>query len=307
MPVLSRLPLPLGYGGEPIIRGGQTIAAPIFVDTVYMGWNAAGVEQGGVPRLDGGALVAAIRRLPRGRLRPADYRVPAFEIFSEWDISCHFAPFDHVEREAAAVVVGVNPGAAQAVTAFEAARDALWTGSDWEAAQRVAKRSAAFTGPVRSNLARMLDAIGLPEWLSQSGSGATTAAELLAPGSGQLHVTYCVRYPVAVNGRDYTGRRPLLLRSPRLRAFVFGVLGPELASLPGTAVIPLGRMAADAITALVAEGYVDAGRCLIGLPHPSGANGHREEDFSRSREELAARLRAWLRPPGEAWAAPGPL
>lgn len=271
----------------------------IFVDSAHMGWNAAAVEVGErfrLPQLDARVLQAAILRLPPGRLRPADYRIPEFEIFADWDIACHFAPFDHVERGAAAVVVGVNPGAAQATAAFEAARDALWAGADWEAAQRRAKRSAAFMGPLRSNLVRMLDGIGLPEWLARSGRGAAGAAALFAPDAGQLHVTYCVRYPIAVNGRDYTGRRPVLLRSPRLRAFVFDVLGPELASLPDTAVIPLGRLAADAITELVAAGFIDAGRCLIGLPHPSGANGHREQDFALARDDLAGRLRGWSSP-----------
>ncbi len=259
------------------------------------------MEEGGswaggrVARVDPVRLEDALRRLPPGPLRPSDLRVAALQLFADWDIDCHYAPFDHVERRASLVLVGINPGLAQAANALGAARDALWAGASWEEAQRASGGTGAFEGPLLTNLVRMLDELGLPRLLAGAGvCFVRTTRELFASGRHELHVTHCVRYPVAVSGRDYTGRRPVLLRDPRLNAFVFGVLGPELAQVPGALVAPLGRVAAEAVEALVAAGRLEAGRCLLGLPHPSGANGHREADFERARPGLTRTLRAWF-------------
>jgi hypothetical protein len=46
---------------------------------------------------------------------------------------------------------------------------------------------------------------------------------------------------------------------------------------------------------MVAEGMLAAERCLIGMPHPSGANAHRPAQFARVREELAARVAQFYR------------
>lgn len=240
-------------------------------------------------------LQAIISRLPPGPLLASDYRVPELELFSEWDIACHYAPFDHVERAARVAIVGINPGVTQALLALAAARDALWSGAPWEQAQRAAKQASAFRGPLLTNLVRMLDAIDLPRRLEDAGvCRVDSSRELFASERHEVHATYCVRYPVAVNGRDYAGRRPLLLRSPKLRAFVFDLLGPELREVPDAMVVPLGRIAGEAVAALVAAGELRAERCLFGVPHPSGTNGHREADFGRAREELSRALRDWF-------------
>ncbi len=254
-------------------------------------------------------LVAATRALPPGRLGAADYRVPAFELFADWDIACHYAPFDHFEPAARVALVGINPGTAQASAAFAAARDALWAGTSWAEALRRAKRTAAFSGPMLTNLARMLDAIELPRRLTEAGAPEVSRARaLFGTDRTEVHCTYCVRYPVAVNGRDYTGRRPLLARSPQMLAFVREVLEPELASVPNAIVIPLGRIAGEAVSTLVEAGRLDGERVLLGLPHPSGTNGHREQDFERVREELRQGLRRWFgRRPAAAAGARMPL
>ncbi len=240
-------------------------------------------------------LEDAVRQLRPGPLQPADYQVPEFELFSEWDIACHYAPFDHVEPAAKVVLVSINPGMAQATAAFAAARDALWGGASWTDAQRVAKRNVAFTGPLLTNLVRMLDSIELPQRLEEAGiCSVSSSRALFARERTELHATYCVRYPVMVDGRDYWGRRPMLLRSPLLRPFLYDVLEPELRELPQAVVLPLGRIAGEAVAALVEAGSLPIERCLFGLPHPSGTNGHREEDFERAQHELSYQLKAWF-------------
>lgn len=259
------------------------------------------MEEGGRPVPGAGAfpdrdvIATLVRRLPPGPLHVQDYRRPELAIFSDWDIGCHYAPFDHVEPAARVVLVGINPGVDQALAAYAAARDALWSGGSWDEAQRAAKHASVFRGPMLTNLVRMLDSIQLPARLGEAGICLVASSrELFEADARAVHATYCVRYPVAVNGRDYTGRRPRLLRSPQLSQFVFAVLEPELRLLPDAVVIPLGRVAGEAVAALVEMGALDVARCLFGVPHPSGANGHREEDFERARDELAAQLRIWF-------------
>lgn len=65
------------------------------------------------------------------------------------------------------------------------------------------------------------------------------------------------------------------------------------ASSHGTRVLPLGRNAAAAIKHLVTIGEINAYRCLIGLPHPSGPNGHYSKTWRLRRERLRAQAIAW--------------
>jgi hypothetical protein len=247
------------------------------------------------------AYRGAIERLPPGRLLPADVLSEDLVIWSEWDIDCHYAPLDAVERDARIVLVAINPGLNQVLEAYAAARDRLWAGAGWEAASVSAKRAAAVIGPQATNLARMLDSLQIPARLAAAGGRPATASRaLLGDPSGTVHLTYCVRYPVRVQHRDYTGRRPVLLRAPRLREFAFELLAAELDAMPAALVIPLGRIAGDVLVALAAEGRLRLERCLFGLPHPSGANGHREGDFGRARARMEMQLDAWFGAPAGA-------
>jgi hypothetical protein len=234
-------------------------------------------------------LAEVIRRLPPGSLAPADVTVDELRLFGTWDLNAYYAPLDHVEREARAVLVATCPPMAQALAAHAAARDALQAGLPRREAWRRAATAAGPSGTFRTNLAHMLDGLGLAEAL-----GVPTLRNLFGTASSRIHFTYCVRYPVIVNDRDYGGRRPQLLRYRPLARFVDEVLAPELASLPEAIVIPLGRVAAEAVASLIETGHVELERCLLGLPNPSGANGHREDDYERGRDELKLQLAAWF-------------
>jgi len=67
-----------------------------------------------------------------------------------------------------------------------------------------------------------------------------------------------------------------------------------LRAIPAALVIALGTCAADGLAELVAAGALDPARCLIGLPHPSGANGHRHARFARVRDALSGQVAAWF-------------
>lgn len=51
-------------------------------------------------------------------------------------------------------------------------------------------------------------------------------------------------------------------------------------------VIPLGKSVEMMFRQLLKENKVDEKQILWGFPHPSGANGHRLQQFKRSKDEL---------------------
>ncbi len=111
-----------------------------------------------------------------------------------------------------------------------------------------------------------------------------------------LHTTPAIRYPTFLGGdRNYTGRDPALVENPALRNAVIHRLGPELERVPIGLIVPLGTAVSQAIEVLVREGILVRERCLLGFPHPSGANAHGDPQFARRREQLKETVRRWFR------------
>ena len=180
-----------------------------------------------------------------------------------------YAPFEHVERTARIVIVGLTPGRQQAVRAIESFASALREGEPVEAALRRAKSHASFAGPMRRNLVHMLDALGVASLL-----GIPTCADLWAEGSRLAHFTSLIRNPVFINGANWSGS-PDPVRHPVLRRWMEVWTGRELQSLEPTILVPLGPTVARGLRHLADVGAINSGRVLDGLPHPSGANAER--------------------------------
>jgi hypothetical protein len=58
--------------------------------------------------------------------------------------------------------------------------------------------------------------------------------------------------------------------------------------------IPLGQSVSTIIAYLAEAGCLARSRCLLGFPHPSGANGHRVREFNERRERLTRSLQEWF-------------
>lgn len=200
-----------------------------------------------------------------------------------------YAPFDHVNRKARIVIVGMTPGAAQARAALVAASQALKTGKSKIEAGAIAKTHASFSGePMRSNLVAMLDAIGVASLL-----GIATTATLWGRDQGLVHFTSALRYPVFVDGANWSGA-PDMVRTPSLRQWLIEYTGAELAELPGAIIVPLGPKVAAAMRYLADQGLIQREQILDGLPHPSGANNERIAYFlgNKDREALSPKTNA---------------
>lgn len=180
-----------------------------------------------------------------------------------------YAPFDHVNAQARVVIVGMTPGRVQAVNALQAAQRALQAGETVVRAAEQAKVFASFSGPMRGNLVRLLDHVGLARWL-----GISTTARLWDDRADLVHFTSALRYPVFVDGQNWSGQ-PDMVRTPLLRSWLERYTGSELGQLRDAVFVPLGPKVAAALDHLAAQGMINGDRVLAGLPHPSGANAER--------------------------------
>lgn len=199
-----------------------------------------------------------------------------------------YAPFDHVNRKARLVIVGLTPGRHQMQEALWEARRLLRSGALLADAEAGAKVHASFSGPMRANLVAMLDHIGLGAHL-----GLRSTAELWGPAAEQVHFTSALRYPVFVDGANYSGA-PDPIRTAPLRDQLTRWFGSELAALPQALIVPLGPKVAAAVEVAAAEVGFDPRRILSGLPHPSGANAERIAFFldRKPRAALSTKVAA---------------
>ena len=200
------------------------------------------------------------------------------------NIQISYAPFDYIEKSARLVIVGITPGMTQAVNALNALHSAKLAGKPLEVALREAKMTASFSGAMRSNLIEMLDYVGVAKLL-----GITTTASLFDPSSTDMHFTSSLRYPVFVDGKNYSGN-PSMLKVPVLKNMVETHLAEEARMLSKAIWLPLGPKAEEAIMHLVNRGELSRESVLAGMPHPSGANAERIAVFTgRKAPELASR------------------
>lgn len=206
---------------------------------------------------------------------------PELEMAVEGDLSVEWAPFDFIQQGARLAIVGLTPGRTQAELAIQEMRRRLINGDNWETASEAAKRHASFGGAMRSNLLRLIDAIGLPERV-----GMPSAAAMFEPGQKQIHYTSVLRYPVFVNHKNYSGN-PKILRTRLLTEFVESYFFKEFHELQDALWLPLGRPAIEVLEYAVNLGLVRRDRALFGLPHPSGANAERIAYFVGAKSAAA--------------------
>lgn len=209
----------------------------------------------------------------------------SLEIQRSGVLSACYAPFDHINPTARVVLLGMTPGAQQAGIALQALRAALARDESDEAALAKAKHTASFSGPMRKNLVAMLDRVGLHKIL-----GLDTCEQLFTTHTHLVHFTSALRYPVFVDGRDYSGS-PAILATPFLAAMCDRWLAEEISQLADAFWIPLGKEAKSVLSHFAAQGCLDRKHILEGIPHPSGANAERIAYFlgRKSRQSLSAK------------------
>lgn len=203
-------------------------------------------------------------------------------------IETAYAPFEHVTPNAKIVIVGITPGRQQMANALVEFRRQLGAGMTRDKALVEAKKYASFSGSMRANLIAMLDDIGVAKLLELG-----TTAELWDTDSGLAHFTSALRYPVFVDGKNYSGA-PSMTRVPVLRSQIETFLVSEMQQLPDALYVPLGPKVSEALEWAASRASIRQAQVLSGLPHPSGASGERIAYFlgRKPRELLSNKTNA---------------
>ncbi len=128
---------------------------------------------------------------------------------------------------------------------------------------------------------------GSTDSILTSGSELQAPAKFLRTYPELVAVTSVVRYPVFINGDDYSGHNGGLPTKHRvLRLFIESLLAADVRRTPEALVVPLGKAVEDAMQYLVDHKHLDRERVLFGFPHPSPFNGDKGAQFRENRTSM---------------------
>ena len=210
----------------------------------------------------------------------------ADDFFRGRRIEVAYAAFDHINRDAEVVIVGLTPGRQQMRNALIEAQRCLKAGHAETDALKAAKKFASFSGPMRSNLVAMLDCVGLGTAL-----GLKSTASLWEGDAPRVHFTSALRYPVFIDGENYSGA-PSMISTPILHSHLMQWFALEMKQLSKVVFIPLGPKVTEAIEGVAKQLSLSGDRILSGMPHPSGANAERIAFFlgRKNRDDLSNKV-----------------
>ena len=228
-------------------------------------------------------------------LTKADLLRPQFRLHQEQTraglLEIYYSPIDVVNTGAKVVCIGICPGFAPMQLAYQEARDCLKAGIEYERIQERAKRRAQWVGQTRVNLITMLDALNVPEAI-----GAPDGAALFGTHTDLLHSSAAIRYPVFVDGGNYSGYAPDLLKTPVLRQYIETTLAEELQQIGTALILLLGRSVSDALQTLLVDELRAHNRLVLSLPHPSAGpgNAQRKQQFADRLPTLKPLVQEWF-------------
>jgi len=205
-----------------------------------------------------------------------------FELFCENNMKIYYAPHNEIINENAKVfIVGITPGWTQTSIAYKTAHEGLVKKLDYNSIKKECKKNSRFAGSMRKNLIEMLDELNLNKKLN-----IDTCLKLFGDEDNLLHTTSIIPHPVFINNKNYTGSNPKILDNEILRAYLEKYFYKEVEKLPNALIIPLGKAVEEILEIMISEELVRREQCLLGFPHPSGANGHRKKQFESNKENL---------------------
>lgn len=207
-----------------------------------------------------------------------------FELYNEGNMRIYYAPHNEIINDKAKVfIVGITPGWTQTSIAYKTANNGLLEGKDFNQIKMECKRNSRFTGSMRKNIIEMLDELHMNNKLHLD-----SCARLFKDMDHLLHTTSLVPYPVFINNKNYTGSSPKIMENEILYDYVKNYFYKEASILSDALIIPLGKAVEEILIQMIKENLLKNEQCLLGFPHPSGANGHRKRQFQENKKELMA-------------------
>lgn len=205
-----------------------------------------------------------------------------FELYNKNNMKIYYAPHNEIVNEKAKIfIVGITPGWTQTCIAYKTAYEGLIKKLDHETIKKECKRNSRFAGSMRKNLVEMLDELNLNKKLS-----IDSCIDLFENKDYLLHTTSMIPYPVFINDKNYTGSNPKILDNEVLNSYLKKYFYKEVEKLPNALIIPLGKAVEEILELMISEKLIKKEQCLLGFPHPSGANGHRKMQFENNKENL---------------------
>lgn len=228
-----------------------------------------------------------LRAMPlKSSYSKSDLLIPNMQLIHHENIEIYYSPHnDYINESAKLLIIGITPGWQQMELACRTAIHALHNGESFSEACKAAKLAARFAGSMRANLIAMLEEIGISEKLNLS-----HASQLFEADCRLLHTTSLIAYPAFVNKENYNGHNPSLLKNDCLYQAAMSMFLKQIESLNNPILIPLGKSVELFLKHLVEKQLIQENHVLWGLPHPSGANGHRKKQFEQMKDELKERV-----------------
>src|SRR5699024_8316185 len=102
----------------------------------------------------------------------------------EKDISIYYSPVEYLNENATVLIVGITPGFQQMKKAYSAVLSKNNHLTDNEKVLHQAKVMSSYEGPMRKNLIKMLNELGLPKYL-----GISSSDHLFGSANHLIHTT----------------------------------------------------------------------------------------------------------------------
>lgn len=205
-----------------------------------------------------------------------------FELHSESNMKIYYAPHNEIiNKKAKVFIIGITPGWTQTSIAYKTSHEGLIKGLDYEQIKKECKRNSRFAGSMRKNLIEMLDELNLNNKLQ-----IRSCSQLFEEKDDLLHTTSLIPYPVFINNKNYTGSNPKIIENETLWSYVEKFFYKEIEALPEALIIPLGKSVEEVLERMIENKLIKKEQCLLGFPHPSGANGHRKNQFEENKAKL---------------------
>ncbi len=236
--------------------------------------------------------IAKINDLPEGKLSKEDILNASFFLESNGKLNIYYAPHnEYINKKAKILIVGICPGWTQTEIAFRSVKADLKNNLDTNDILKNCKVAARFAGSMRKNLIMMLEELELTKYLK-----IESTKDLFSSDCELLHTTSLIPYPVFINEKNYTGHTPEIVDSQVLMNYVKEHFYQELNQLENKPlIIPLGKSVEDVLKFMIKNNIINKKQCLFGFPHPSGANGHRKDQFINNKNKLQETIKDYFK------------
>lgn len=196
-----------------------------------------------------------------------------------------YIPFEHVNRQAKLVIVGITPGNTQLSLAYGRAQELLREGRPESEILVEIKKAGAFGGPsMKPNLLKMLRHFNFERLLQ-----IDDVETLWGSNAQLLHSTSVVPHATFKAGKMFAGSFQEVLDSPLLAGCFKDCFVPSAREMPADALfVGLGPCPQAALEWCVKEGVLHRRQVLGAFCHPSSSGGSTTRYYLRevTRDEM---------------------